>query len=78
MSPIKTRTTSFWCAHAREDIEALRRQIPDLAPFEDPTADYRWRAVVTRADWAAVVDSLVGGNRLPQLQAGHSQGYGRV
>ena len=31
----------------REDLEALREQIPELRVFSDPDADYRWRAVVT-------------------------------
>ncbi len=34
----------------REDLEALREQIPGLEPFEDPAADYRWRAIVSRQD----------------------------
>src|SRR4051794_4472799 len=43
-------------ARAREDLEALRDQIPGLRVFSDPHADYRWRAVVTRAE--------CGGDRL--------------
>lgn len=45
-------------ARTREDIEALRRQIPDIEPFEDPAADYRHRAVVGRAEWVVAVAQL--------------------
>ncbi len=43
---------------AREDLEALREQIPELRVFSDPDADYRWRAVVTRAEWVVAVAQL--------------------
>ena len=46
-------------ARTREDIEALREQIPGIEPFEDRTADYRHRAVVSRADWTAAFAQLV-------------------
>ncbi len=42
----------------REDIEALRHQIPSIEPFEDPDADYRYRAVVAKADWALALTEL--------------------
>jgi D-Tyr-tRNAtyr deacylase len=45
-------------SRAREDLEALREQIPNLRVFSDQTADYRWRAVVTRAEWVAAVAQL--------------------
>ena len=45
-------------ARTREDIEALREQIPTLEPFEDRTADYRHRAVVSRAEWVAALAQL--------------------
>ncbi len=45
-------------ARTRDDIEALRRQIPGIEPFEDATADYRHRAVVGRAEWVAAVAQL--------------------
>ena len=38
-------------ARRREDLQALREQIPHLRIFGDSSADYRWRAVVTRAEW---------------------------
>jgi hypothetical protein len=49
---VRTRT--------RDDIEALREQIPSLEPFEDRCADYRHRAIVTRAEWVAALAELVG------------------
>ena len=45
-------------ARTREDIEALRSQIPDLDPFEDPSADYRHRAIVTKAEWVVALAEL--------------------
>lgn len=47
-------------ARTREDLEALGRQIPDLEPFENARADYRWRARVTRAEWVAALAQLAG------------------
>ena len=45
-------------ARVREDIEALGAQIPSIEPFEDPAADYRWRAEVTRAEWEQAMVEL--------------------
>lgn len=45
-------------ARTREDLEALRRQIPEIEPFEDASADYRHRALVSRAEWVAAVAQL--------------------
>lgn len=45
-------------ARTRDDIEALRRQIPDLKPFEDPSADYRHRAIVSKAEWVVALAEL--------------------
>jgi hypothetical protein len=45
-------------ARTRTDIEALRVQILDLAPFEDESADYRWRAEVSREQLAKAVAQL--------------------
>ena len=42
-----------------EDIEALREQIPTLEPFEESDADYRHRAVVSRAEWLVALAQLV-------------------
>src|SRR5436190_2792927 len=55
-------------ARAREDLDALRDQIPELRIFSDPHADYRWRAVVTRAEWVATIAQLRDRGRLRQLQ----------
>jgi hypothetical protein len=50
-------------ARASGDLEAIRYWVPDLAVGEDRTADYPYRAVISRADWdramaaeAAMVD----------------------
>jgi len=45
-------------ARAREDLEALKEQIPNLRISSDRTADYRWRAVVTRGEWIAAIAQL--------------------
>ncbi len=45
-------------ARSREDIEALRRHLPEIEPFTEPGADYRWRAFVARADWVRAVAEL--------------------
>lgn len=45
-------------SRTRDDLVALRAQIPSLEPSEDPSADYRWRAEVTREDWRAAVSEL--------------------
>ena len=42
-------------ARVREDLEALREQIPEIRIYSDRRADYRWRAVVTRAEWVKAV-----------------------
>ncbi|MBA2241175.1 MAG: hypothetical protein H0W09_08070 [Solirubrobacterales bacterium] len=46
-------------ARTREDIEALRRQIPELEPWEDRSADYRWRASVSRAQLIVAMTLLI-------------------
>lgn len=56
-------------SRAREDIEALHRQIPDLEPFEDPDADYRWRAVVSRAEFERAVTQLVAAIDYPNFKS---------
>ena len=45
-------------ARTQGDLLALRKQIPALDLWEDPTADYRWRAEVRREDWHAAVAEL--------------------
>jgi len=42
----------------RDDIEALGDLIPDLEVFEDGHADYRWRAIVPKADWLAALNTM--------------------
>jgi hypothetical protein len=45
-------------ARSKEDMESLRSQVPDLHVFQDRRADYRWRAVVTEAEWVAAVAQM--------------------
>ena len=45
-------------ARAREDLEALKKQIPSLEPCEDPHADYRWRVEVHRDEWRRALVQL--------------------
>lgn len=45
-------------ARTREDIEALRRQIPSLEPVQNAGTDYRWRAAVGRDQWEAACAAL--------------------
>ena len=49
-------------ARAKEDLEALKRQIPDLQIQETlgPDHDYGWRAFVTRDQWCEAVAQLAG------------------
>jgi hypothetical protein len=47
-------------ARAREDLEALKARIPSLEPFEDASADYRWRAEVKASDWQNALAELGG------------------
>ena len=69
-----------------EDIEALKAQIPTLEPFEDPSADYRYRAVVDKTEWVKAVEVLAGSIDYPNFKSavarlhGHqrAQVYGRV
>jgi len=56
-------------ARTREDIEALRDQIPDIRTFSDSRADYRWRAVVTRAEWIAALAQLVSELDYPNFKS---------
>jgi hypothetical protein len=45
-------------ARTRADIEALRQQIPNIEPIETSSADYRWRAAVSREAWAHAAAEL--------------------
>ena len=47
-------------ARAREDLEALAHRIPRLVMEEDVDADYRWRAVVSRAEWQNALAGMAG------------------
>lgn len=43
---------------AEEDLDALREQIPNLEVFTDQQADYRWRAVVSEAEWVGALAQI--------------------
>jgi hypothetical protein len=49
-------------ARAREDLEALKRQIPDLEIHETPPPahDYGYRAFVTKDQWREAAARLAG------------------
>lgn len=55
-------------ARAREDIEALRRQIPELETVENAGSDYRWRATVRRAEWEAACVALAADIDYPNFK----------
>lgn len=63
-------------ARTRADIEALGEQIPDLDPFEDPEADYHWRAFIDRADWERAVVRLTEAIDYPNFKAGVGERQG--
>lgn len=70
----------------REDLEALRHQIPEIEPSEDRTADYRHRALVSRAEWVVAVAQLASaidydnfkGAVADRQGAARARVYGRV
>ncbi len=45
-------------ARAREDLEALQVQVPDLSIWEDSAADYRFRARLSRVEWIQAVAQM--------------------
>lgn len=55
-------------SRAREDLEALREQIPELELIEDDQADYQWRAIVTREQWDTAVSELTEGIDYPNFK----------
>lgn len=42
----------------KADMEALIEYMPWITPFEDKTADYRYRAIVPRRDWLSTMLEL--------------------
>lgn len=67
-------------ARSREDIEALREQIPDIEPYSDDAADYRWRAIVGRDEWSRAAASLADEIDYPNFKnaVGDRQGNDRA
>lgn len=45
-------------ARDADDLEALRSYIPDLEVVETTNADYRYRAFVSRSEWASAVSTM--------------------
>jgi len=64
-------------ARAREDLEALKEQIPSLRIFEDEQADYRYRAVAAHEEWVAAVAVLAAGIDYPNFKAAVAERQGR-
>ena len=56
-------------ARVRADLEALREQIPEIRIYSDRRADYRWRAVVSRAEWVKAVALLAASIDYPNFKA---------
>ena len=63
-------------ARTREDLNALDEQIRDLRPFEDPSADYRWRAVVSRDDCGRALGHLAEAAHYDDFKAAVRAGQG--
>ena len=63
-------------ARTREDLEALRDVLPDLDVFSDPSADYRWRALVPRGAWQRAVAQLVAEIDYGNFKSGVAQRAG--
>lgn len=42
----------------RADMAALKEHMPSIQPYEDKTADYRYRAIVPRREWLATMLEL--------------------
>ncbi|MGI9021357.1 MAG: hypothetical protein ACR2G3_11685 [Solirubrobacterales bacterium] len=63
-------------ARAREDLEALKNQIPSLRIFEDAEADYRYRAVVDHEKWVAAVAILAAGIDYPNFKSAVAERQG--
>ena len=56
-------------ARSDEDLEALRKQIPNLQTSEDSRADYRFRAVVAREEWVRALTALAVGIDYPNFKS---------
>ena len=63
-------------ARAKEDLEALRSWIPNVEPHSDTTADYLWRAVVTRAEWVVALAQMASEIDYPNFKAAVAQRQG--
>ncbi len=52
------------------------RWIPGVEPRSDATADYRWRAVVTRAEWVVALAQMASEVDYPNFKAAVAQRQG--
>ncbi len=60
-SVVEDRDDPHWLlvrARTRADLEALGEQVEGLEIFDDPDADYRWRARLLREEWIAAAAQL--------------------
>ena len=67
-------------ARVREDVEALADLIPGLEVEETPDRDYRFRASVTREDWASAAAQLARAIDYPNFKnaVADRQGFERA
>ena len=63
-------------ARVKEDIEALGELIPEIEPRSDGGADYRWRAVVSRAEWVVALARMGSEIDYPNFKAAVAQRQG--
>ena len=65
---------------AQEDLVALSDLVSNLRIVETPDADYRWRASVDRAAWAAAVTHIAGEVDYPNFKSAvaERQGWARA
>ena len=61
---------------SREDLDALRQQIAGLELIEDPSADYRYRAVVEREEWEVAASALVAAIDYPNFKSAVAERQG--
>jgi hypothetical protein len=66
-------------ARVKKDLENLKRQLPDLRVYEDRSADYLYRADVSRDDWMRAAALLAGDVNYPNFknEVDHRQGKNR-
>lgn len=63
-------------ARRREDLQALRAQIPNLRIFGNSSAEFRWYSRVTRAEWVMAAALLSDGVDYGSFDWERSRGIG--